>query len=121
MDPIEYQRNAILTSSPEYLPECIDYRVIHAAMGLGTEAGEFLDSVKKAVFYGGRFDRTNAIEELGDILWYVALACTGLGTDIPTVMARNINKLQERYPSRAWSISAATKRHLDQERKALEK
>ena len=37
-------------------------------------------------------------EELGDVLWYVAMIAKLIGSDLETVMFRNIEKLRERYP-----------------------
>ena len=76
------------------------FNLIHAAMGLAGEAGEFTDCIKKYAIYGQSLDKCNAIEELGDVLWFVALACDTLGVDMELVAARNIAKLQARYPEK---------------------
>lgn len=94
-------------------------RLLHAGIGLNTEAGEFLDAIKKTVFYGKELDRVNLKEELGDILWYVAVAMDELGTDFETEMKRNIDKLQLRYPEK-FTVHHAENRQLDKERKLLE-
>ena len=47
-------------------------RLFHGVLGLATESGEIADNVKKHLFYGKDADEPNLIEELGDILWYVA-------------------------------------------------
>ena len=70
----------------------------HAEMGLNGEAGEFSDAVKKHIIYGQPMDFANAREELGDILWYCALAANVLGFSLETVARMNIEKLAERYP-----------------------
>lgn len=46
----------------------------HAVIGYFTECGEFVDQYKKHMFYGRELDKTNLIEELGDMCWYLALA-----------------------------------------------
>src|ERR1700677_3795449 len=38
-------------------------RLLHVGMGLCTEAGEFVDQLKRHIFYGRPIDRTNLIEE----------------------------------------------------------
>ena len=96
-----------------------DTRLLHAGIGLATESGEFLDALKKHLFYGGELDKVNLKEELGDLLWYIALACDELGTDFSTLKATNIKKLQARYPSK-FSYASASYRDLDAERKILE-
>lgn len=75
-------------------------RLLHAGSGMVTEAGEFVDMLKKHIFYGKPFDSVNAREELGDILWYVGIACDVLGTTMDEVMSNNIEKLQKRYPEK---------------------
>jgi NTP pyrophosphatase (non-canonical NTP hydrolase) len=85
-----------------------DENLIHSALGLSGEAGEFADAVKKHLIYGQPFDKLNAIEEVGDLLWYVALACKALGVDIEHVAFENVKKLQRRYPDRySDSLAAA--------------
>lgn len=92
----------------------------HAAMGMVTESAEFTDALKKSIFYGKPLDIVNLREEIGDILWYVALALRTLDTDFETVMARNIEKLKARYPQNFTEENAIT-RDLETERKILEK
>ena len=54
--------------------------LLHAGIGLATEAGEFLDAIKKHIFYGKKLDTVNLAEEGGDTLWYLALAFRKLKT-----------------------------------------
>ena len=70
----------------------------NAAYGLNGEAGEVIDLLKKHEFQGHELSQDKLIKELGDILWYLALACTSLGIVLTDVMEQNIAKLQERYP-----------------------
>ena len=94
-------------------------RLLHAAMGMTTESGEFLDPLKKHLFYGKPLDSTNLKEELGDLLWYIAIACDALDTTIEDEMIRVINKLKTRFPDK-FSSDHAIHRDLTAERKALE-
>lgn len=94
-------------------------RLDHACLGLATEIGEFIDPIKKARYYGKLLDVVNLKEELGDALWYIAVAMDELGTDFETETARVINKLHVRYPEK-FTGEAATNRDLDAERKVLE-
>lgn len=93
-------------------------RLRHAADGLTTETGELVDSLKKWCFYGKNLDHDNLIEELGDILWYVALACNALNATMERVMEKNIAKLRARYPDKFTSENAIN-RDLEAEKKAL--
>lgn len=62
------------------------------------EAGEFADLIKKINFHGHAQDTEHLIKELGDALWYIALAAQILNVDLESVMQKNIDKLSARYP-----------------------
>lgn len=94
-------------------------RLLHAAMGIATEAGEFMDPLKKALFYGKEVDEVNLKEEIGDILWYIGIACDALDTTVELEMARVLAKLQVRYPDK-FEDYLATNRDLAAERTVLE-
>lgn len=91
-------------------------RLMHAAIGLSGDAGEVCSVVEKYVYYKQDLDRLNLIEELGDCLWYIALACNVLEVDMGNVMATNIAKLQERYPNEGFDKDQATEANRDRER-----
>lgn len=115
----DYIKNAIKTESANANFSNMD-RLLHAGIGIATESGEFLDALKKTVFYGKELDKVNLKEELGDVLWYIAIAMDELGTDFETEMNRNIEKLSARYPEK-FTSEKAMNRDLDTERKILEK
>lgn len=125
MTPQEYVANAVRTESNDFMAikerfgkeEII--RLIHASQGMQTESAEFTDVLKKYLFYGKETDRTNMAEEIGDIMWYVAIACDALGVDLEEVMKTNINKLKARFPDK-FTESDAVNRNLDKERETLE-
>jgi NTP pyrophosphatase (non-canonical NTP hydrolase) len=94
-------------------------RLLHAAMGAATEAGELVDQMKKALFYGKPVDMTNLKEELGDVFWYLAIMLDELGIDPQEVMDTNIAKLRARFPE-GFTQEAALNRDLDRERAVLE-
>lgn len=66
-------------------------------LGLGGEAGECLDLVKKSRRDQVPLDQTRLVEELGDVCWYVANICNELGISIDTVLELNKKKLERRY------------------------
>jgi NTP pyrophosphatase (non-canonical NTP hydrolase) len=72
--------------------------ILNGVMGLNGEAGECIDIMKKHIFQGHELDREHLIEELGDVAWYLAVCCEGLGVSLEEVMKRNIDKLKARYP-----------------------
>lgn len=108
----DYQKLAIRTKKelePSNIIGRYELDLIHASLGLSSEAGEFADAIKKNIIYGKDLNVENAIEEIGDILWYCALACHTLGTTMHTVMHENIAKLKKRYPEK-YSDSDAVER-----------
>ena len=94
-------------------------RLLHAGMGMCTESAEFVDMMKKHIFYGKPLDKVNLREEIGDLLWYIGLAVDVLGTTIDEVMTINIDKLKARYPEN-FTEHHAENRDLVTERKILE-
>jgi NTP pyrophosphatase (non-canonical NTP hydrolase) len=90
----DYQILAKRTSG-SLVPE---QQILNGVMGLNGEAGECIDLVKKHLFQGHTLDREKLINELGDVLWYIAQTATGLGIELGDVAERNIDKLKARYP-----------------------
>lgn len=68
------------------------------ALGLAGEAGEVIDLIKKHLFHGKPLDRDKAIEELGDVLWYVQCVAEALDVGISEIAQKNAEKLRKRYP-----------------------
>lgn len=102
----EYTEQAMRTAK---LSDDMNYNLIHAALGLGGEAGEFVDAVKKAAIYKKELDRENLLEEMGDILWYLALASHTLGVDLGQIAKDNVEKLSKRYPEKYTDQLAVTR------------
>ncbi|MBU6430120.1 MAG: nucleoside triphosphate pyrophosphohydrolase family protein [Cyanobacteria bacterium REEB65] len=71
---------------------------IAIALGLAGEAGEYADLIKKHVAQGHPLDTEKAIEELGDLLFYVAWGCIHYGVTLSDVIGWNESKLNRRYP-----------------------
>jgi NTP pyrophosphatase (non-canonical NTP hydrolase) len=103
--------------------------IVHAIFGVVTEASEMVEALVKAITgpEGGRdFDLTNFVEELGDVMWYLAIAfnalsqLTGVTHDFATTGTRVTDKLRERFPEK-FTTDNANNRDTDKERKALSK
>ncbi len=69
-----------------------------AALGLAGESGEVADSIKKVLYQGHHLNIRHIVEELGDVLWYLTLACNAAECTLEDVMNVNVAKLRERYP-----------------------
>ena len=88
-------------------------RLLTAAVGLSAEAGEFTEVVKKIIFQGKPVNEENMFHlkrELGDIMWYVAQACMGLGTSLDEIMEMNVEKLVARYPGGEFDVHKSENR-----------
>ena len=82
-------------------------RLLTASVGMCAEAGEFTEVVKKIIFQGKPVNEENLFHlkrELGDIMWYVAQACMGLGTSLDEIMEMNVDKLVARYPGGEFDV-----------------
>lgn len=89
----------------DYTKECLrtcgeinDDTLVNCALGISGESGEFTDLIKKWKFQGHELDVIHAVKELGDVLWYIAVASHCLGYTLDDVMHMNIEKLRARYP-----------------------
>ena len=75
-------------------------RLLTAALGLGSETGEFVEIVKKMFLQGKPPNEDNIFHmkrELGDIMWYWVTACAALNLDPYEVISENQDKLAARY------------------------
>lgn len=138
MDTKQYELNAARTVCPQreplprldeldletnsrHLSEESGTKLTHAILGMMGEVGELASALEKFGWYRQPFDRTNVIEELGDVLWYVALACDAVGTSMEEVMELNIAKLRKRFPEKYTDTAAAEEnRDRTAERDVLE-
>ena len=75
-------------------------RLLTAALGLGSETGEFVEIVKKMYLQGKPPSEDNIFHmkrELGDIMWYWVTACASLNLDPYEVISEIQEKLAARY------------------------
>lgn len=110
--PIDYTKALIRINNPDTI------RLLHAAMGMCTEAGEFIDALKKHIFYGKALDHINLIEEVGDMTWYERIAMRVLKATYFHALSRNVAKLKTRFPDK-FTEANAINRDLDKERIVL--
>ncbi len=93
----KYQRMAMRTASGGR-DEPTESKLLNGILGLVGEVGEVVDHIKKVIFQGHDLNTELITEELGDILWYVALLSNGIGVSLDVIMKENIVKLKRRYP-----------------------
>lgn len=103
---------------PEPLDLLTPIRLNHAMVGMMGELGEISQLLERWVYYGETIDpdelKAEVGKELGDVLWYVALACNALGLDMSQVMEANEAKLKARYPIE-WEAARAARENRDTE------
>lgn len=77
--------------------------LVHACEGFFTEGGECMSEVKRMHQYGKPMTaeiHEHIVEEVGDLLWYVALAAEHLGVSMHQIAQKNIAKLTLRFPDK---------------------
>src|SRR5437868_12050255 len=82
----DYQRAALRTLNP-----ALDERdrLLDASAGLAEEAAEVLGLIRKRVFQGKEIGQARLTEELGDVLWCLAITAHTLGISLSAVAAAN--------------------------------
>jgi NTP pyrophosphatase (non-canonical NTP hydrolase) len=93
----QYEEAAMRTMSKQTAMD-FNSRMNTAALGLAGESGEFAELWKKYMYHNHPFDEGRLAKEVGDILWYCALAARALGTSLERIAEDNIEKLRFRYP-----------------------
>ncbi len=77
MDIEEYRELAFRTLRKDLTKRQVADNIFAGILG---EAGEVMDLMKKEVFHGQVVPREKFVEELGDLLWYIALIPDGVDT-----------------------------------------
>jgi NTP pyrophosphatase (non-canonical NTP hydrolase) len=91
----EYQHAALRTVNPALGP---DERLLDAAAGLAEEAGEVLGLIRKRAFQNRDAGAERLAEELGDLLWCMAVTADALGIRFDSIAEANVQKLARRHP-----------------------
>lgn len=96
-----YGKQPPLELTPEdegdHLTPIVNINMLHAIIGIVTEAGELLEMLidKKVSEIPHKFT-----DECGDLLWYIAMGIRETGSTFEEVMDKNINKLRVRFPDK---------------------
>lgn len=72
--------------------------LLHGAMVASKESGELLAAVYDHVYYGKPLNVKNIIEEVGDVLWGLAILLKAIGVTFASAAWANVTKLRGRYP-----------------------
>lgn len=91
----DYQQAALRTLNPALNDRD---RLLDASAGLAEEAAELLGLVRKQVFQQREAGRERIVEELGDVLWCLAVTAHTLGVSLDEVARANQEKLAKRHP-----------------------
>lgn len=100
MEEGQYLEGVIRTWRKDFT-ECMtqeNMSLLNAAMGLGGEAGEVLDEIKKLVFHGVAPNREKIKKEMGDVRYYYTILAHLLNLADDEITTTNNEKLAARYP-----------------------
>jgi NTP pyrophosphatase (non-canonical NTP hydrolase) len=91
----DYQQAALRTINP-----ALDQRdrLLDAGAGLAEEAAEVLGLIRKQVFQQRDVSDARITEELGDVLWCLAVTADTLGLSLSKIAEANHVKLSKRHP-----------------------
>lgn len=113
-----------LRLSPKYTDRRLDpvflaveEDTLHGILGIATEAAELAAIIRNPAPEG--IDKTNLLEELGDVMWYIALIAEDHGWSFEDIMETNMAKLKKRFPEK-FTEEAAINRNVEAEREVLE-
>lgn len=89
-------------------------QLLTSAYGLSAESGEYTEVIKKILWQNKPYNEENVFHlkrELGDVLFYLQMACTALGVTLDEVIQMNFEKLSARYPEGTFVASRSENRN----------
>lgn len=112
-----FVKDAILTESDDFssihsrMGDKKNIRLLHASIGMATENTELIEALKKP-----KLDKINFMEENGDILWYVAIACDEIKLDFNSLVLNAYSEIhKETSMFKAITEKIFFKKHLQSE------
>ena len=83
-----------------FIYEMGDYNTLYLSNGLGGEAGEVQNEIKKmyrllqndSLENSKKIKKENIKKELGDVLWYLTAICNEMDISLKDIIKENINK-----------------------------
>ena len=103
----------------ELTQEQMDF--LHSGIGCLSESGEIVEEVLSSIINDRPIDTVNMKEEVGDMLWYLAILCRLCGFTFEDAMETNIAKLEKRNKGKSFNREATINRDEAAEREILEK
>ena len=112
-----------MKKEPSSMPDQIDCdpRLVHAIVGLTTEAIELVEPLRDHILEGKPLDMKNLYEEAGDALFYLSLLFAYLNVSYEQAMHDNHQKRMKRYPGGQFSQDAALNRDVEAELQEMTK
>lgn len=95
---LEYTALGLTSESGEFSEKLLK----DLALGLSGSTGKYAGKIKKKI-RDGVFSKHEAMAELGDVLWYIAMASEALGYKLSEVANYNTQKLKDRKECNALS------------------
>lgn len=109
MDLKEYQKECDRTVRDF---ETETHKILTWGLGIAGEAGDVAGCIKKTFIQ--KNDVTYGIREnLGDVLWYIAVICNFFNWNMEEVLNENIAKLRKRYPGKGFTEKDANRGRVD--------
>ena len=113
----QYQARALATAFyPHFGEGGNPVAIAYVMMGISGETGEIAEQIKKSWREGGEGPlkgsrRDKVLDEIGDVLWYLAMLCSELDSSLAVVAEVNLEKLNARAAQgrRGWSDQAKRK------------
>ena len=93
MDLKEYQQLCKKTAKPfdDRMKAMSDW-----GLGASGEAGDLAGCIKKTFYHNN--DQSDGIREnVGDVMWYLAMICNTMDWELDDIISENIDKLSKRY------------------------
>ena len=75
-----------------------DERINNMIWGVIGEFGEVVDMLKKHKYQEHELNKTELLNEIGDVMFYIVNLATELDLDMGLALQMNIVKLLDRYP-----------------------
>lgn len=94
MELKEYQKFCKMTAKKF---DSKEKEILTWGLGIAGEAGDVAGCIKKTFSHDNN-QKSGIRENLGDVMWYIAMICEFFGWNLEDIMKENIEKLRRRHP-----------------------